>query len=906
MSARESLGLPAGFKLGRYRLEKIEAEWGFYLSYLAQDTGDGRAVTVHELLPEELITRAADGTVNGKSEEAQEKMAWAGQRFLQEGRSLMACAHPALQKIIEVFEANGTAYWVTPRDELHTFKSWLQGLGRSPTEAELRRFFEPLLDGLERAHAEERYHLNLKPESIQITTGGQPVLARFGSARQAIARHCHDAAAVTTGYSAPEQYALEYVQGPRTDIHGLGAILYRGITGQAPPDAEERLRNDSCQKLADRFAGKYHENFLAAIDAALALDPAARPASVGEWGKMLASAAGDGVPGYLRRQPRLALWGAVVVATLALGTWFIFRPKPTPITKPTPTPTATPITTPTATPTPVLTPTATPTDTPTPVPSPTPTPSPTPALSPSPSPSPTPIPSSTPVPSPTPTPTPAPSSTPTPSLTPSPSATPSPTPEPSSSPQDLKSAEKEKETAREERLAAEKEAAVRAELEKNAKEEAAHAAEEAKKAEAKAEAAKQAAKEAPQKANPQKAAAAQKEAAKAKAEAEKAALAKETAKVAAALAGVQKATSEEVAASKALNEKAAAEKIASAATQAAAENKQAENALAEAKATENAAAAEHLAAQKKAAEKSVATASAKEGFAKATADLKTFQARLAAEKAAEAETAEKQLANKTAAQKADAEEARQKAGEARSAAESATEEKTKAEQFVAEMTAETEAAKKRAAEEIAEAERAAAEKAAQDKRAAEIAKQKAEKAAAERIAAEKAAQEKHEMAAQKAAAENAAAEKAAAEKAAAEKAAQAGNDPNAGKYKQLQASPAPSQQPTTTNRQGSTGTAMAGIWETTSTDAHGKPNRRLIIYNDGRYEISDNEGWKDTGAIIAAMGRIQMLSDATQVVVRSSFKLRTLSKIVTAGALGDEEWARVGSSPGNDPKSPKK
>ena len=62
-SHRESLGLPAGFMLGRYRLEKIEAEWGFYLSYLAQDTSDGRAVAVHELLPEELVTRAADGTV---------------------------------------------------------------------------------------------------------------------------------------------------------------------------------------------------------------------------------------------------------------------------------------------------------------------------------------------------------------------------------------------------------------------------------------------------------------------------------------------------------------------------------------------------------------------------------------------------------------------------------------------------------------------------------------------------------------------------------------------------------------------------------------------------------------------------------------------------------------------------
>ena len=108
----------------------------------------------------------------------------------------------------------------------------------------------------------------------------------------------------------------------------------------------------------------------------------------------------------------------------------------------------------------------------------------------------------------------------------------------------------------------------------------------------------------------------------------------------------------------------------------------------------------------------------------------------------------------------------------------------------------------------------------------------------------------------------------------------------------------------TNNRQGSAGVGIPGIWETTATDAQGKPKRRLIIYDDGRYQISDNDNWKDNGAILAEMGRIQMLSDASQRVVRSSFKLRSLSKIVTAGALGDEEWQRVSASPGKDPNNP--
>ena len=338
--ARESLGLPAGFQLGRYRLEKIHAAWGFYLTYLAQDA-DGHTVAVHELLPEELVTRSHDGTVKGKSDSAQENLAWARARFLAEGRGLMTCVHPALQKIIEVFEVNGTAYWVTPRDEPRTFKDWLRKLGRSPNETELRHLLRPLLCALQRLHAAGLYHLNLKPDSIQITAGGRPVLAHFGGARQAIARHCFEAAAVTTGYSPPEQYDLEKNEGAWTDIYGLAAVFYRAITGQTPPDAEQRLISDPYEALARRFVGQYRENFLAALDAALAPDPSARPGSVRDWRRRLGFSADGYLPANLLKHGPSALVGAGVLVLLVLALWLVFHPNPTPTPAPTPTPTPT-------------------------------------------------------------------------------------------------------------------------------------------------------------------------------------------------------------------------------------------------------------------------------------------------------------------------------------------------------------------------------------------------------------------------------------------------------------------------------------------------------------------------------------------------------------------------------------
>ena len=193
MSERACLGLPVGANVGRYRVWQVHAEWGFYLTYLAERTETGQLVLLHELLPEELVQRAADGTVSGRTEHTQDSLAWARERFLAEGRALAACAHPAIQKILEVFEANGTAYWVTPAEEGRGFKQWLQELGHLPAEAELRPVLAALLPGLAQLHAVGLQHLNVKPETIRIAANGQPFLVHFAGSRQAIAQHSHAA-----------------------------------------------------------------------------------------------------------------------------------------------------------------------------------------------------------------------------------------------------------------------------------------------------------------------------------------------------------------------------------------------------------------------------------------------------------------------------------------------------------------------------------------------------------------------------------------------------------------------------------------------------------------------------------------------------------------------------------------
>jgi serine/threonine protein kinase len=321
--APQNRDLPPGAAVGRFRVREVRAGGDFCRRYLAEDAA-GRAVMIDELLPEELAERVADGKVVAQNAPG---FVWARERFLAEGRTLAACEHPARQRVLEVFEANGTAYRVAPCDEPRTLKTWMRELGRAPTEAEVMGLLTPLLAGLDRMHAAGLYHLGIKPDAIQMTPDGQPVLAHFAGARQAVARRCQGGVAVTPGYAPPEQYELEKTESAASDIYALAAVMYRVLTGQAPPDAEERLAGATFEPLPKRLAGRYSARLLVALQAALTLDPAARPPSIAVWQRML-GAGKSAVRPVRRRKNRVAAGLAVLMLAGVLGWWL--RPPPAP------------------------------------------------------------------------------------------------------------------------------------------------------------------------------------------------------------------------------------------------------------------------------------------------------------------------------------------------------------------------------------------------------------------------------------------------------------------------------------------------------------------------------------------------------------------------------------------------
>ncbi|MFM9942434.1 MAG: SUMF1/EgtB/PvdO family nonheme iron enzyme [Hyphomicrobiaceae bacterium] len=285
--------LPSGTRLdGRYVIDSVIAAGGFGITYMARHEALADICAIKEHFPRQFATRnGATGRVSATDEST---FKWALDRFLGEGRSLVRCKHPNVVAVKDIFEANGTAYLVLAFEEGMSLKSYIEQLGRQPTQSELDRLLRPLLDALEYVHAQGLMHRDLAPDNILIRNDGSPVLIDFGSARQAIAERSQVISAIIkSGFSPPEQYTTDgRAQGPWTDIYALAATIYRAITGGPPPEATNRASGMEMPMLADDPAlrTRYRPTFLGAIDAALKLRTVERPQSVAAWRPMLLDA----------------------------------------------------------------------------------------------------------------------------------------------------------------------------------------------------------------------------------------------------------------------------------------------------------------------------------------------------------------------------------------------------------------------------------------------------------------------------------------------------------------------------------------------------------------------------------------------------------------------------------------
>lgn len=276
--------LPRGYRLFEYQIENVLGQGGFGIAYAATDVHLNAKVVIKEYVPQDLAYRTTDLSITVRYLEDEVLYQSGLDSFLVEARTLATFRHPNIVRVARFFEANHTGYMVLEYEEGESLRDW-RTKHKDLTEGELVALLTPLLDGLDEVHRAGYLHRDIKPDNVYVRDeDGSLVLLDFGSARQIESYRREVGSVVTPGYAAIEQYGGDRRQGPWTDIYALGATLLWLISGQKPYDAQMRTAaTDPQPKAVSIGQGRYSDQFLGAIDSALATLPGERPQSVADF-----------------------------------------------------------------------------------------------------------------------------------------------------------------------------------------------------------------------------------------------------------------------------------------------------------------------------------------------------------------------------------------------------------------------------------------------------------------------------------------------------------------------------------------------------------------------------------------------------------------------------------------------
>ncbi|MBL4844992.1 MAG: SEL1-like repeat protein [Planctomycetes bacterium] len=316
-------------QIGRYEIVEELGRGGMGAVYRGRDPETGQEVAIKVLL-------------RGRGASPHQRT-----RFDREARALTKVEHPNVVRLLGVGEERGAPFLVMAYCRGGSLE---EALKRSlPSPDLVVSLGVQLAAGLAAAHAQGVLHRDLKPENVLLGADGSALLTDFGLAKD-LSREGETQALTqsgtiqgTPGFWAPEQAQgkLDAV-GPRTDVYGLGAILYAALCGR-PPIVGESLIAIMAATVSERPAPlrSLRPEVPAALEAVvmrcLEKDPGARWGSVSELGRALAVCL-EGAEGPARSAWVVGLASAGIVGVVTLlggalllaGQWGATAPEPTP------------------------------------------------------------------------------------------------------------------------------------------------------------------------------------------------------------------------------------------------------------------------------------------------------------------------------------------------------------------------------------------------------------------------------------------------------------------------------------------------------------------------------------------------------------------------------------------------
>ena len=238
-----AMSLPKGAKLGPYEIASAIGAGGMGEVYRARDSRLDRYVAIKILHSELCCTPELKG------------------RFQREARVLSSLSHPHICSLYDVGSEAGSEFLVMELVEGETLSARLQR-GPLPISAVVKLGIE-IADALAKAHRLGVIHRDLKPSNIMLTANGAKLMD-FGLAKPNMptsqAPESRSPAELLTAtltnpssplstvgtligtiqYMAPEQLDGKEAD-ERSDIFGLGLVLYEAVTGRRAFDGKTYL-----------------------------------------------------------------------------------------------------------------------------------------------------------------------------------------------------------------------------------------------------------------------------------------------------------------------------------------------------------------------------------------------------------------------------------------------------------------------------------------------------------------------------------------------------------------------------------------------------------------------------------------------------------------------------------------
>lgn len=245
--------LPIGtlLQMGKYRVDKYLSSGGFGNTYVITNLQFEEQFAMKEFFMKGINERNDDNTtisVSNKTNRPQFEQQ--REKFKKEARRLRKLHNDHIVKVHDLFEENGTAYYVMDYIDGESLSNLIKRTGKSIKEEKALSILIQVLDALQVVHEKSIWHLDLKPANIMLDKNGNAVLIDFGASKQMSVSDGYTstttAMCYTKGYAPAEQIDQKIDNiGPWTDLYALGATLYNLLTKKEPPLISEIITGNA-------------------------------------------------------------------------------------------------------------------------------------------------------------------------------------------------------------------------------------------------------------------------------------------------------------------------------------------------------------------------------------------------------------------------------------------------------------------------------------------------------------------------------------------------------------------------------------------------------------------------------------------------------------------------------------